>query len=85
MRREESGGGWVRRVLHLEQADILPDCREALEIFESCLRIVLTDCCTTSSFDREDTVLEDGVSVLEILLIGCCTALWFNDDREAFI
>jgi hypothetical protein len=72
-------------MLHLEQVDILPDCRRALENFESCLRIVLTDCCTASSFDREDTVVEDGVSVLKILLTDCCTALWFNDDREAFI
>ncbi len=52
----------MRRVLHLGQVDIFARCREFVENLENCLKIVLRDRCTASSFKKERAGLEDGAS-----------------------
>jgi hypothetical protein len=77
--------GCMRRVLHLGHIDIFADCRGVLENLENCLKIILMDCCTISSFDDGGAALNDGVNSLKMLLTDCCTAWWLDDDREALI
>ena len=75
----------MRRVLHLLQDGIFTDCGMVLENLDNCIKIVFTDCCTASSFDKEGAALEDGASSLKMLLTDCCTVSWFDEHREALI